>query len=373
MLAYNFRTFAIEAELAQKWEQPSPTEYVFHLQPGVKWQNKAPANGRLLTSEDAVWSLERARTDDPRFFSRSLLTFVDRIEAPDAATVRLTTKGPDASTLTTLTVDNLAVLAREVIEKYPKPTTAESAVGTGAFMMQSVEQNVGADYVRNPNYWRPGLPYLDGFRTKAFEDTLTGWSAFLAGQVDIAPVPGSEVKKYISSRGSASAPEWYPDDTLVSLLFPNTKVKPMDDARVTRALRLLTDHDEFVKSWAEVQVGRGRVGSIFPTALSAWDLTEAEYHQQLEWKQPKDDAAKEALSLLNAAGYTKDNPLKFTLDGLQHPDTAAAAQTPTSAMETAEPRRCRRPDQALRLRNSSVASRTTRVHIRPLRPLSRHG
>ena len=85
----------------------------------------------------------------------------------------------------------------------------------------------------------------------------------------------------------------------------------MDDPRVMRALRLLIDHDEFIKAWAETQYGKGGYGSIFPTALSGWDLTDDEYRQHLEWKQPKDEAAKEAIALLSAAGFTKDNPLKF--------------------------------------------------------------
>src|SRR6476646_2902042 len=97
LLAYNLVNYAIEPELAQKWEQPAPTEYVFHLQPGVKWQNKPPVNGRPLVADDIVWTLERARTDDPKFFSRSLLTQVDKISAPDASTVRITTKSPDVA------------------------------------------------------------------------------------------------------------------------------------------------------------------------------------------------------------------------------------------------------------------------------------
>jgi peptide/nickel transport system substrate-binding protein len=86
----------------------------------------------------------------------------------------------------------------------------------------------------------------------------------------------------------------------------------MDDRRVPRALRLLVDHDEMRSGWTDVVYGRGAYGSILPTALSAWDLTEDEYRQHLEWKQPKDEAAKEAIALLNAAGFSKDNPLRFT-------------------------------------------------------------
>jgi peptide/nickel transport system substrate-binding protein len=321
LLAYNLQTYKVEPELAQKWEQPSPAEYVFTLQSGVKWQNKPPVNGRALTVDDIVYSLERARTDDPKFYSRSLLSGIDKIEAPDQSTLRITTKGPQASALTSLSVDNLAILAREVIEKYPKPTSAAAAVGTGAFMMNSEEDMVGAEYVRNPAYWKPGLPYLDSVRTRHFADYGSAWAAFLAGQVDITLIPGSEIKQYIAQQGSGFSPAWYPDDTF-RFMYPNTKRKPMDDERVTRALRLLVDHDEFISAWAEPQFGKGAYGSIFPTALASWDLMPAEYRAHLEWKQPKDDAAKEAISLLSAAGFTKDNPLKFTMDI----DTAQGSQ-----------------------------------------------
>ena len=100
----------------------------------------------------------------------------------------------------------------------------------------------------------------------------------------------------------------------------------MDDARVTRALRLLIDHDEFITSLALNVFGRGSHCSIFPPALASWDLTQDEYKTKLEWKQPKDDAAKEAISLLNAAGYTKDKPLKFEMLINANPQGTTGAQ-----------------------------------------------
>jgi peptide/nickel transport system substrate-binding protein len=312
LLAYNLVSYKIEAELAQKWEQPSPTDYLFTLQPGVKWQNKAPVNGRALTADDIIYSLERGRTNDPRFFSRSLLTLVDKIEAPSPTTIRITTKGPDNSTLTKLSVEELAILSHEAYEKFPKQTTAEGAVGTGPFIMTAMEENVSAEYVRNPDYWKPGRPYLDGFRTRAFPDTQATYAAFGGGQVDIAAVPGSATKDYIAKQGPGFTPKWFPNDD-GTLLYPNTKIKPFDDLRVTRALRLLLDHNEFKTSWAEVWTGRGKYTSLFPTAFGDSDLSEDEYGKYLEWKQPKDEAAKEALSLLSAAGITKDKPLKFSI------------------------------------------------------------
>src|SRR5262245_14540480 len=39
-------TFPLEPDLAEGWETPDDTTYVFHLRKGVKWHNKPPVNGR---------------------------------------------------------------------------------------------------------------------------------------------------------------------------------------------------------------------------------------------------------------------------------------------------------------------------------------
>jgi peptide/nickel transport system substrate-binding protein len=326
LLAYDLTKWTVQPSLAQKWEQPSPTEYLFHLTPNVKWQDKPPLNGRPMTTDDVLWSLERARTNDPRFSSRSLLDFVDKIEAPDASTIHITTKVPDAGTLNKLSTDNLAVLSKEIFEKYPKPTTADAAVGTGPFVMKSLEENVGAEYVRNPNYWVPGQPYLDGFRTRNFPDGQTAYSAFLAKQIDVVLLNGQSAKDWIASQGSGFNPPWGADDTIGDFHYPNSKMKPLDDPRVTRALRLLVDHAEFVNTYASSQTGKGGIGGVFPPVMASWDLTEDEYKTHLEWKQPKDDAAKEAISMLSAAGFTKDKPLKFVLVANNNPQGQQSTQ-----------------------------------------------
>ncbi|HTE83407.1 MAG TPA: ABC transporter substrate-binding protein, partial [Dehalococcoidia bacterium] len=333
LVAYNIATYAIEPELAQKWEQPSPTEYVFHLQPNVKWHNKPPANGRPMTAGDVLWSFQRAQTDDPRFASRSLLALVDKIETPDAATIKLTMKSADSSTFNKLASENLSVLCRDVFEKNPqymkadqKIVKAEDVIGTGAFVMKSFEQGVLVEYARNPDYWKPGLPYLDGFRSRNFADSQSSYAAFQANQIEVTLLGGPDVKPYIDKQPSGYTPAWGADDTLGVFVYPNTKVKPMDDARVTRALRLLIDHDEFISGLALNVFGRGSYCSSFPPALSAWDLAQDEYKSKLEWKQPKDDAAKEAISLLNAAGYTKDKPLKFEVMINANPQGTTGAQ-----------------------------------------------
>jgi peptide/nickel transport system substrate-binding protein len=326
LVKLNPSTTAIEPQLAQKWEQPSQTEYLFHMQPGVKWHNKPPANGRALTAEDARYSLERLRSSDPRFINRSLLDSVDKIEAVDAGTLRMTAKQPDASVVGNLAAFSAAILAPEVADKAGRFPTAETAVGTGAFILQT-HDDTGVTLVRNPDYWRPGLPYLDGIRDQNFGDDGSAWAAFLVGQLDTNYVPGTDAKKIFAEQANKYHLNWYADVGWVGLQA-NLKVKPFDDPRVTRGMRLMVDHDEALTAWADAYLGRGRLSVALPAALSDWDFSEDEYRSKfLEFKHPKDEAVKEGLSLLAAAGFNKDNPLKFVMNGLTGPLAFTTAQS----------------------------------------------
>jgi peptide/nickel transport system substrate-binding protein len=326
LVRYNPKTFDIEPELAQRWESPSPTELVFTLAPEVRWHDKPPANGRALTVDDVVFSFKRMQTDDPRFIYRSSLAGVERIEAVDSRTVRFTFKEPNAYQLGNLAVAGLKIMAPEVVEAVRDNfASAESVVGTGAFAIQAYEQNVGGSFVRHPAYYKPGLPYLDRIDTRVFADEQTEYGAFAAGKIDKVNVPGGAAATVESQKKDQYHLEWTGEITL-QLQMANVRRKPFDDPRVTRALRLLSDHGESRSAWAGTWYGRGRLTSIFPAALEAWDLTEDEYAQQLEWKQPKDDAIREALTLLAAAGFSKANPLKFSIAGVMADFQDAARQ-----------------------------------------------
>ena len=56
-------TFTVEPHLAERWEQPDDTTYIFHLRQGVKWHNKPPLNGRELVADDVKFTYDRFRTE----------------------------------------------------------------------------------------------------------------------------------------------------------------------------------------------------------------------------------------------------------------------------------------------------------------------
>ncbi len=88
-------TFPLEGDLAESWSQPNETTYVFKLRRGVRWHAKPPVNGRELTADDVLYSIERFRTVKGNA-NAYMLASVDKVEALDKYTVRFTLKEPFA-------------------------------------------------------------------------------------------------------------------------------------------------------------------------------------------------------------------------------------------------------------------------------------
>jgi ABC-type transport system substrate-binding protein len=56
-------TFIIEPDLAERWEAPDDTTYLFHLRKGVRWHNEPPVNGRELVAADVKFTFDRFLTE----------------------------------------------------------------------------------------------------------------------------------------------------------------------------------------------------------------------------------------------------------------------------------------------------------------------
>src|SRR5262244_627596 len=151
-------SFALESDLAESWSQPDETTYVFKLRRGVHWHRKPPVNGRDLTAEDVVYSVDRFRTIKGNA-NASMLKPLDRVEAIDRHSVRFTLKEPYAWFLDMLANPMaVCIVARECVEKFGDLRSPEATVGTGPWMFESYRPNVGLTLVRIPNYFVAGLP-----------------------------------------------------------------------------------------------------------------------------------------------------------------------------------------------------------------------
>jgi peptide/nickel transport system substrate-binding protein len=297
-------TFPIEGDLAESWTQPNETTYVFKLRRGVRWHPKPPVNGRELTSADVKYSVERFLTvkGNP---SAYMLRAIDRVETPDAYTVRIVLKEVNAWFLEMLANPmSMAIVAREAVEKFGDLKKAESVVGTGPWMLDSHRPNVGLTFVRHPQYYQAGLPYIDRIEMAVDEDNASRMSAFLAGKYDLGwDLAGAigrtdwvQIKDRLMQRrpGLRTAEFVSNVETHISM---RTDQKPWSDVRVRQAVSMAVDRQGILDATAE---GVGIFNPAVPAAFKDWSVPIAELGEGARYF--KYDPA-EAKRLLTAAGY----------------------------------------------------------------------
>ena len=303
-------------------EQPDQTTYIFKIHEGVKFHDKAPVNGRVMTAKDVAFSLNRARTDSPSFIHRGDLANVDKIEAVDDTTLRLTTKSPDAVILSTIAGYQFFVLAEETLNQFDDLKTDKATIGTGGFIVESAATDTGAILVRNPNYWRDGKPYFDKIQQIVIGDH---WSQFLAGNLETAAI-AAEIQVGFDSYEDVikdAKIDAYPYEGLsygsAQGHFMNNGAPPFNDLRVRQAINLICNREDNLEyGWP---IGsRPSIALGFAHVNSGFGLTEAEVSALPGYRadKRKEDVA-DGIALLTAAGFSKDKPLEFEIMGWSVP------------------------------------------------------
>ena len=302
-------TFPIEGDLAESWTQPNETTYVFKLRRGVKWHNKPPVNGRELTADDVVFSVSHFLTVKGNA-NAYMLKAVDKVDAPDKYTVKFTLKEPFVWFLDMLSNPHaVAIVAKEVVEKYGDLKKPETVIGTGPWMLDSYRPNVGLTYVRNPAYFMAGLPYIDRIEATVDEDNASRMAAFLSGKYDLGwQFPGTidrvdwvQIKDTLKQKRPKLQTLEFPSPVM-SHISMRTDQKPFSDPRVRQAMSMSIDRKAIIEAVFE---GVGSMNPAVPAALKEWSIPFDKLGEGA--KHYKHDPA-EAKKLLAAAGYPNGFP-----------------------------------------------------------------
>jgi peptide/nickel transport system substrate-binding protein len=315
-------TFIVEPDLAERWEAPDDTTYLFHLRQGVKWHNKPPVNGRELVAEDVKFSFDRFLTV-PGNPERQLLESVDRVEVVDRYTVKFLLKEPFAWLLDILAnAMCMWIVAPEVAQKYGDFKKVETAIGTGPFLLESYEPNVKTIFKRNPDYFRQGLPYVDGVEWLVVQDESTGLAMYRTGQLDTGPGGNWTVRQEDLEALKKSHPHLRYQDMLAinsQAIWMRTDQPPFNDVRVRRAISQAIDRQAVI----EAVYLRGEPSPAIGRGLAQWSLSVDQLGEGARYYQYN---PREAKRLLAEAGYAKGLKTQLTASSGYGRDLIEATQ-----------------------------------------------
>jgi len=224
-------------ELASSWTVSADgLVYTFELQKNVVWHD-----GKPFTAEDAVFSIDKLlRKEHPRT-SLVLNNHVASIKALGSHTLEIRLKAPFPAFISALEAGSMPMMPRHLYEgtDYRSNPANQTPVGTGPFMLKEWKRGAFIRMVRNPNYWKPGLPYVDEVVFNIIPDAASRAVAFERGDVHI--VKGGDIEAAEVQRLRASPTVQF-FTTGWELMSPslhmqtNLRKPPFDNVKVRQAV-----------------------------------------------------------------------------------------------------------------------------------------
>jgi peptide/nickel transport system substrate-binding protein len=281
----------VKPELAERWEQKSPTEYVFHLRRGVRFHD-----GKEMDADDVKYSYDRVR--DPKVSpGANDLLFVKQIDAVDRHTVRFTLNAPAATFLVNLGGKYNGVIPKDAGGDGKALLTR--AVGTGPFTVEEFDPSRRLALKRNAAYWGSPKPSLDAIVFQAIPDESSIVAGLRTGQLQMAEFSSAlsfRVAKSVSTLEAVQAPS-----TRWVVLDLAGDQEPTSKPEVRQAIALAVDRAAILQIAGN---GLGQRLGVLPPGLKGWALSVQELPNQQR------DVAR-ARALLQKAGYTGRVPMKL--------------------------------------------------------------
>jgi peptide/nickel transport system substrate-binding protein len=237
--------------------------YVFELRSGVKFHDGTP-----LTAADvkASWDHIISPPEGVLSVRQSYFMMVDSVEAPDPKTIVFRLKFATTVFLPALADPRNFIYKKTILEKNPR-WYEKNIEGSGPFKFASYETGQSINGVRNPDYYHPGLPYLDGFKGIFAEKQATRIDALRSDRAAIEfrglpPAARDELKANLGDRLAVQESDW----DCGSFVEANHKRKPFDDVRVRRALTLAIDRWHGIPALSKVADVHTVGGIVLPGA-----------------------------------------------------------------------------------------------------------
>lgn len=301
-------------DLAESWELAEGLDAItFNFREGTTWHN-----GDAFTCEDARFSFETMRTGEgiTASYMQSRLANVDTFTCADDMTFEMKFTGPSGESVLLLPIANrrAQVFNKAWFEAGGEDVMFQDvSVGLGPFMWREGQQ-VGIDtqyFDRNPNYYFPGLPYVDELVINGILDESTQQATQLAHQTDWHWVRNwGQYQSYVdhdqimtvirATRGNFR-------------LWINARNAPFDNVKVRQAVVMAIDRDAAIQV---LQDGHGAAGGFGYAPGSPWELSQEQLCSVPGWCVTDDmeSVRAEVKSILEGEGFDFEKTYSFTVE-----------------------------------------------------------
>jgi peptide/nickel transport system substrate-binding protein len=299
----------VRGELAEAWRAEGTNSWHLTLREGVTFHD-----GEKLTPDAVRYSFEQMLNERATAYLRpQFVQLIDRIEAPDARSVRFVLKEPSATFMF-----QLASWFAPMIS--PKSTEA-NPVGAGPYRITDVERGTRIDFEAYEGYYRKGNPKTKKLRMIAYADENLRVAALEAGDVDIIEyVPW---QSYDKIEKNAKLTMDTVDGPFMYLVF-NVQQGPFTNVKLRQAVAYAVRREDVVKA---AFFGRGSplAGMPFPQGSEFFDPATANY-----WRTDLDLARKLMAEGGQPNGFSAR--LLSTAQYGMHKDTAEVVQQNLAAI-----------------------------------------
>jgi peptide/nickel transport system substrate-binding protein len=227
---------SIEPDLAESWSSTEDlTRWTFRLRRGVKFHN-----GQELVADDVVAVFRRLLDPATAAPSRSQYGMVAGVSAPDATTVVFDLHTPYSALADLMCDRQVKITPRNAMDQL-----ATKPIGTGPFKFVSYTPGDRVVLIRNPDYYEPGSPKLDGVELRIIPEMSVKIAALEAGDIDVVwDLPLDKVQQVSSQSGirADSIPTASWDAAVMNNLVP-----PFNNPKVRQAFNLAVDKKDVIE------------------------------------------------------------------------------------------------------------------------------
>jgi peptide/nickel transport system substrate-binding protein len=292
-------------DLAESWAwDESKTRLTFKLRQGVKWHDGKPFTARdVKCTWDKLQGKERdSFRKNPRAVWYHNLKEVT-VNGDSEATFVL--NRPQAAFL--------MLLASGYSPVYPCHVSTRDMrtkpVGTGPFKFVEFKGNESIKVVRNPDYWKKGLPYVDAVEWRIIASRSTRILAFVAGEFDMTF--NNDVTIPLLKDVQSQAPKAICQLTaqyVTRNLIVNRESAPFNEPEIRKAMALAIDRKAFIKILTEGKGDEG--GAMLPLPEGLWGMPKDELEKMTGYGPDVEKNRAEARKIMEGLGYSASNPLR---------------------------------------------------------------